>query len=145
MAELVREIMIDATPETIWPFLTEADKMTAWFGTEAEIDAQPGGAYRVLAMGEHPASGEFVEVVPLQKVVFTFGWAEAGNPVPAGSSTVEISLHPEGAKSLVRLEHRGLPAGEAIENHGHGWAHYLDRLALAAVGRDAGPDTGPGA
>jgi len=23
MAELVREIMIDATPETIWPFLTD--------------------------------------------------------------------------------------------------------------------------
>jgi carbon monoxide dehydrogenase subunit G len=26
MAELVREIMIDATPETIWPFLTDPAK-----------------------------------------------------------------------------------------------------------------------
>ena len=25
MTELVREIVIDATPETIWPFLTEPD------------------------------------------------------------------------------------------------------------------------
>jgi uncharacterized protein YndB with AHSA1/START domain len=27
MAELVREIMIEATPETIWPFLTEPDHL----------------------------------------------------------------------------------------------------------------------
>ena len=29
MADLVREIMIDATPETIWPFLTDAGKVLA--------------------------------------------------------------------------------------------------------------------
>ena len=37
MAELVREIMIDATPETIWPFLTDPDKHVEWEGTVAEI------------------------------------------------------------------------------------------------------------
>ena len=35
MAQLVREIMIEATPETIWPFLTEADKHVEWQGTVA--------------------------------------------------------------------------------------------------------------
>ena len=33
MAELVREIMIDASPETIWPFLTEPGKHVEWDGT----------------------------------------------------------------------------------------------------------------
>ena len=45
MAELVREIVIDATPETIWPFLTEKTKHVEWLGTVADIDPRPGGAY----------------------------------------------------------------------------------------------------
>jgi uncharacterized protein YndB with AHSA1/START domain len=140
MAELVREIMIDATPETIWPFLTEPGKHVEWEGTVAEIDPRPGGVYRVLVQGEHQSAGEYVEVVPLEKVVFTFGWEQEGHPIPPGSTTVEISLHPEGEKTRVRLVHRGLP-DDAVADHTHGWDHYLGRLALAATGRDAGPDT----
>ncbi len=60
MAELVREILIDATPDTIWPFLTEPGKHTEWEGTVAEIDPRPGGVYRVLVGGEHPSAGEYV-------------------------------------------------------------------------------------
>jgi len=134
MNDVVREIMIDATPETIWPFLIDAEKMTAWMGTEAELDPRPGGVFRVLIQGVHLGQGEFVDVVPLEKVAFSFGWAEPGNPITPGSTTVEITLHPEGDKTLVRLTHRGLPDANAVEDHGKGWAHYLDRLAVAAPG-----------
>ncbi len=141
MAELIREIVIDATPETIWPFLTQADKHVEWIGTVAEIDPRPGGTYRVLVGGQHQSAGEFVEVVPNEKVVFTFGWEDRDHPIPAGSTTIEITLHPEGDKTRVRLVHRGLPA-DAVEDHGRGWAHYLERLATATTGGDAGPDIG---
>ena len=139
MAELVREIMIDATPETIWPFLTEPDKHIEWNGTEAEIDPRPGGIYRVLTKGEHLGVGEYVEVVPLEKVLFTFGWEQEGNPITPGSTTIEITLHPEGDKTRVRLVHRGLPE-DAVSDHTSGWGHYLGRLATAASGGNPGPD-----
>ena len=142
MAELNREIVIDATAETIWPFLVDPTKHVEWIGTVAEIDPRPGGVYRVLVQGVHPGAGEFVEVVPMERVVFTFGWDEPDHPIPAGSTTVEISLHPEGDKTRVRLAHRGLPA-DAVDEHGHGWAHYLERLGTAATGGDAGPDVVP--
>jgi len=142
MAELIREIVIDATPETIWPFLTEADKHVEWVGTVAEIDPRPGGIYRVLMRGQHQSAGEFVEVVPNEKVVLTFGWEEKDHPIPPGSTMLEITLHPEGDKTRVRLVHRGLPA-DAVEDHGHGWAIYLERLAIVATGGDAGPDAAP--
>jgi len=144
MAELVREIMIDATPETIWPFLTEADKHVEWEGTVAEIDARPGGIYRVLVAGQFQGAGTYVEVVPMQKVVFTFGWEQEGNPITPGSTTVEISLHPEGDKTRVRLVHSGLP-DDAVSDHGDGWQHYLERLAIRAAGGAVPADTGPGA
>jgi uncharacterized protein YndB with AHSA1/START domain len=139
MAELVREIMIAATPETIWPFLTDPERHTEWQGTVAEIDARPGGVHRVLVQGRHQAVGEYLEVVPLEKVVFTFGWDQEGHPIPPGSTTIEISLHPEGDKTRVRLVHRGLP-DDAVSDHTRGWDHYLARLTIAATGGNAGID-----
>ena len=142
MAELVREIMIDATPETIWPFLTEPGKHVEWEGTVAEVDPRPGGIYRVLVAGEFQSAGAYVDVVPFEKVVFTFGWDQENHPIPAGSTTVEITLHPEGDKTRVQLVHRGLP-DDAVSDHINGWDHYLARLAVAASGGDAGPDVRP--
>ena len=145
MADLMREIVIDATPDTIFPFLTERDLYLRWNGTEAEIDARPGGVYRVLIAGAFAAAGEFVEVVPNEKVVYTFGWDMEGNSVPPGSTTVEITLHPEGSsgKTRLRLVHRGLPDEDAVAQHGMGWEHYLGRLSVAAAGGDPGPDAPP--
>jgi uncharacterized protein YndB with AHSA1/START domain len=139
MAELVREIVIDATPETVWPFLTEAERHVEWDGTDAELDPRAGGVYRVLVGGKHQAVGEFVEVVPFEKVVFSFGWDQPGHPIPPGSTTVEITLHPEGEKTRLRLVHRGLP-DDAVADHEGGWSHYLERLGIVAAGGAVEPD-----
>ncbi|HVX23475.1 MAG TPA: SRPBCC family protein [Acidimicrobiales bacterium] len=139
MAELVREVVVDASPSTIFEFLTVPDKHVEWMGTVADLDPTPGGVYRVKVGDRHQSAGHFVEVVPDRKVVFTFGWDEPGHPIPPGSSEVEISLLPEGDKTRVRLVHRGLPA-DAVSDHTKGWDHYLDRLAVALAGGDPGPD-----
>lgn len=139
MAELVRDTLIDASPETIWPFLVDPERHVEWLGTVADIDPRPGGRYRVLVGGRHQSVGEYVEVVPFERVVFTFGWDQEGNPITPGSSTVEIALVPEGDKTRVRLTHRGIPA-DAVDDHIGGWDHYLDRLGTRATGGDPGPD-----
>jgi uncharacterized protein YndB with AHSA1/START domain len=139
MAQLEREILIDATPETIFTLLTDPQQHLRWLGTEVDLDPRPGGVYRVLVAGQYASGGEFVEVVPNEKVVFTFGWDAEDNPIRPGSTTVEYTLHPEGDKTLVRLRHMGLP-DDAIGDHTNGWDHYLERLSIAAAGGDAGPD-----
>jgi len=139
MAELVREVVVDASPSTIFEFLTVPDKHVEWMGTAADLDPTPGGVYRVKVGDRHQSAGQFVEVVPDRKVVFTFGWDEPDHPIPAGSTEVEISLLPEGEKTRVRLVHRGLPA-DAVTDHTKGWDHYLDRLGVVLSGGDPGPD-----
>ncbi len=134
-----QEIRIAAHPETVFAFLTDPEKLLRWKGRHVEIDARPGGIYRVDINGRHIVRGEYVELVPNRRVVFTWGWEDEGNPVPPGSSTVEITLRPDGNGTIVHLVHRGLPK-EAREAHAHGWKHYLDRLAVAASGRDPGRD-----
>jgi uncharacterized protein YndB with AHSA1/START domain len=141
MAELVREILINASPATIFEYLTNAEKIVEWHGTEAKLDPRPGGIYRVRVAGEHPSAGEYVEVVPNEKVVFTFGWEEPDHAIPPGSTTIEISLHPEGNKTRVRLVHSGLPA-DAVSDHGTGWSFYLERLAVVAPGGTVAADRG---
>jgi uncharacterized protein YndB with AHSA1/START domain len=139
VAELIREVVMDASPATIFPFLTDPAQHVRWMGTGAELEPVPGGRYRVMVQGKHPAVGEFVEVVPDTKVVFTFGWDEPDHPIPAGSTEVEITLIPDGGKTRVRLVHRGLP-DDAVGDHTSGWDNYLERLATASSGGDAGPD-----
>jgi uncharacterized protein YndB with AHSA1/START domain len=132
MAEVMREVLVKAEPSTIFALLLEPG-LQSWLGTDVEFDAQPGGIYKVRVGGDHPALGEFVEVVPNEKVVFTFGWNEPGHPIPAGSTKVAITLVPEGDETRVRLVHSGLPE-DAVNDHGEGWQHFLDRLATVAVG-----------
>jgi uncharacterized protein YndB with AHSA1/START domain len=122
MAELVREVFIEAAPDVIFEFLVDPTKYVEWGGTEAVLDPRPGGTYRALMGGTHWGEGEFLEVEPDRKVVFSFGWAEPGHPIPPGSTTVEIALEPEGAGTTVRLTHRGLPE-DAVGDHTGGWDH----------------------
>jgi uncharacterized protein YndB with AHSA1/START domain len=131
---LEREIRIAARPETVFAFFTDPAKMIRWKGILADLDAQPGGVYRVDIDGQNVARGEFVEVVPHTRVVFTWGWENEGSTPRPGVSTVEISLIPDGDGTLVRLRHSGLSAEERT-SHGQGWDHFLSRLAAAAEER----------
>ena len=49
-----------------------------------------------------------------------------------------MASSPSGAP-IVRLRHSGLPEA-AREIHGQGWDHFMARLAMAAAGKDPGPD-----
>ena len=42
-----RELVIDASPETVWEFLVDPEKAVLWMGMSASFDARPGGEYRV--------------------------------------------------------------------------------------------------
>ena len=140
MSEACKEKLKDAPAATIFPFLIDADKFVLWMGTEARLEPAVGGEYFVLVAGKHPAVGEFVEVVPNEKVVFTMGWDEPNHPIPAGSTEVEITLTAQGAATMVRLVHRGLP-DDAVTDHEGGWGFYLDRLQTVVDGGDPGPDS----
>ncbi len=134
-----REIAIDARPETVWKLLVDPREMPRWMGQAATIDLRCGGHYRLDVIPGHAASGEFVEIDPPRRLVYTWGW-EGSSAVPPGSTTVVFELLPRGEGTLLRLSHRDLPGAEAAASHAHGWDHYTERLASIAAGSDPGPD-----
>jgi len=142
-AAVEQEIEIAASPATVWGFLVDPELMLRWWGTSVSLDLRPGGGYRVEVTPGHVLRGEFVELDPPRRLVYTFGWESGGDlpsSVPPGSSTVEIELAPSGAGTRLRLVHRDLPGAEAAASHRGGWEHYLGRLSVAAAGEDPGPD-----
>ena len=132
------EVLVDASPETIFEFFTDPEKMVRWKGTAADLDARPGGVYDVQVTQQARARGEYVEVEPPARVVFTWGW-DGDDDVPPGSSTVEVTLEPRAESTLVRLVHSGLPESKRAL-HREGWEHFTSRLQVAAAGGDPGPD-----
>ncbi len=135
---LVLTERVGAAADVVFDFLVDPEKMLRWMGTEVEIDPRPGGAFWVNVTGQDVASGSYLEVDPPNRVVFTWGW-EGSTDVPPASSTVTITLTPDGDATIVELRHDGLPAGPD-DDHNEGWTRYLDRLSAVAEGRDPGPD-----
>ena len=73
---VVREITIAASPETVWQFLVDPDKAIRWMGQAAWFDPRPGGQYRIQVLPGNTASGEFVELDPPRRLVYTWGTDE---------------------------------------------------------------------
>ena len=134
-----REIEVAAPAATVFAFLTDPEKILRWVGTEANVEAQPGGIYLVNVAGRSTARGSFTEVIPVHRLAYSFGW-EGNDKVPPGSSLIEIDLVDKDDGTLVRFTHSGLPDAVEVANHAKGWAHYLGRLELALSGGDPGPD-----
>ena len=129
---------IAAPPSVVYAYLTDSDKWVRWQGVSATIEAKRGGLFALAMTNGTSARGQFVELVPDHRVVFTWGWIDHPG-VPPGSSTVEIDLVPEGDGTLLKLTHRGLPPDE-VAIHTAGWNHYTARLVIVAEGGEPGPD-----
>jgi uncharacterized protein YndB with AHSA1/START domain len=135
-ADVVEQTLrIEARPETVWRYWTDPARMCEWWGATAELEPRPGGAC-VVEMGNGGVMrGEFLELVPHERIVFTFGWDphEGAPNVPPGSTRVEITLTAAGDDTILALRHTGLPVGVRDE-HRAGWGHFLP-LLLDAVSR----------
>lgn len=142
----------------MFAYFTDPARLVQWMGAEATLDPRPGGVFRIVfhpsreaaaviagasgAAGElrtNAVLGEFVEVDPYDRIVFTWGYEQELFAMPPQSTAVEVSLTAAGEDTTVRLVHRRLPPA-AADFHRGGWEHYLPRLALVAAGGDPGPD-----
>ncbi|WP_349644637.1 SRPBCC domain-containing protein [Bradyrhizobium sp. U87765 SZCCT0134] len=110
--------------------------MIHWFGpsetipgsVKAAMDVRVGGGFRIsfsTADGEHhEVGGEYREVVPDQRLVFSWAW----HSTPERVSVVTVTIKPDGAGSLLTLNHGQFFDEPARDGHRRGWTGTLDRL-----------------
>lgn len=132
-----REVLIEAPAGVVWRTITEPDQISQWFADRVDLVAEPG-AHGYMQFGDQggPVVVETVEA-PTR---FSFRWNHPRDEEPAAGNSmlVEFTLTPLGAeRTLLRVVETGhelltWPDAEKqryADEHGGGWAGYLDRLA----------------
>ncbi len=146
--------MLDAPRETVFRAWTDPVQFSRWMGPASiraeikEMDTKPGGAYRIAMHGTPKGmsvvSGTYREIVPPERLVFTWAWEEDVSTHRAGhESIVTVTLRAVGGRTELTLRHERLELDSSRDSHGQGWIGCLDKLgpyladAAAAAGRQA--------
>ena len=133
---LVREL--DATPEQIWNAWTDEEHAAAWWHPRGmhtpresvSIDARVGGVYSYTMVDdatgeEYVTVGDYREVVPLEKLVFTWGNADdASNDRPL----ITVTIEPYGELTRMTFDIRGVDGMRGDDFFFDGWESALDSL-----------------
>ena len=133
--EIVMTRVFDAPRELVFEAHSKCEHIEKWWGPRrytlsvCEMDFRPGGAYRFVQRGpdgeEHGFRGEFREIVPPERIVWTFEY----EGMPGHVSVDTLTLEDLGGKTSMTLRHEGLPAGDMREGAGTGWSESFDKLA----------------
>jgi uncharacterized protein YndB with AHSA1/START domain len=151
--ELTMTRVFDAPRGVVFAAWTDPAHLAAWWGPKGftnprcEVDVQSGGAIRIDMRAPdgtvYPMSGQFREVVPPERLVFTSIALDSGdNPIFVNLNTVDFEEF-EGGKTLLKLHVRVIEETGAAEQYLKGmeigWGMSFDRLAdyVAAHGSAA--------
>ena len=132
--------VFDAPREMIWRAWTDPDEAAAWWHPRGvvtpresvELDVRSGGGYRYTMIApdgsEYPTVGTYREVVPLERLVFT--WGSPGDPdeiMPL--ITIDLAEHGElGEQTRMTFHIDGIAGAPGDENVYDGWASAFDVL-----------------
>ncbi|KPK49641.1 MAG: ATPase [Thiotrichales bacterium SG8_50] len=144
---VVIERTFDAPADLIWQMWADPEHFKQWYGPKgftvpvAEMDLRVGGK-RLICMASPDGSmkmwttGEYVEIVPNQRLIYTESPAdENGNVVspsamgmPEGypaTTEVTVSLEELDGRTRMVMTHAGVPAESGA---GGGWEQAFDKL-----------------
>jgi uncharacterized protein YndB with AHSA1/START domain len=128
---------INAAPERVYAAWTDPAQLKEWWGPEGvrtrnlTADVRVGGKYRwdlTSPDGEEmSAFGEYRELIPGKKIVFTWKWDD-DEVWQHRTSLVTVELSNRDGGTELRFKHEQLPSEESRDRHNEGWNSILDRL-----------------
>ena len=129
--------VIHASRDRVYAAWTDPAQLKEWFGPENVrmrnfvADARVAGKYRwdlINQEGEDMTIfGEYRELVPGKKIVFTWKWDD-DEAWKNTNSVVTVELSDRDGGTELRLIHDKLPSEESRDRHTEGWNSVLDRL-----------------
>jgi uncharacterized protein YndB with AHSA1/START domain len=149
--------VFDAPRELVYKAWTEPKQFAQWFPPEhftaplCELDVRPGGALRIQMKGDDdagefaglvfPGKGVYTEVVPNERLAFTFEDASEGTTSPKMLMTVIFEDQGRKTKLTIHQTAETVAGYEELIKIGatEGLRQSLDKLAALLEGK--GPDT----
>jgi uncharacterized protein YndB with AHSA1/START domain len=115
--DLVYERVFDAPRELVWKANTDRELIPRWWGPHRyatrveEMDVRPGGKWRFVSVaadgGEHAFYGEYLEVVPPEKIAWTFMFDVEGVGPQGGPETLTLEDLGDGRTLMRAVGHMG--------------------------------------
>jgi len=148
--EITLTRVFDAPRARVFAAWTDAKHLAQWWGPKGftnpvcEIDARVGGAIRIHMRSPdgsiYPMKGEFREIVPPERIVFTnIAVDAAGNHIIEGLTTVTFAE--SGGKTTMTLHTRGRAvadfAAPYLQGMEAGWTGSIDKLQALLAGNAA--------
>ncbi len=120
----------------VYDAFTNSSVLRQWLSDIVVLDAKPGGHILMAWNSGFYTAGEYLELEPNKKVVFS--WMGRGEP---GQTKVEVNISGKGDVTQLQLEHSGVGSGpewdHTIEEIKEGWTSGLDNLAsVLEIGED---------
>ncbi len=130
------ECVLPAPRSAVFSACTEPDELAKWWGPRGftapnvELDLRPGGSYRIAMQPPEGdlfhLTGEFLEVDPPARLVYTFRWED---PDPDDrETTVTMTLRDMGESTELLLFQGTFAAESRRALHRDGWTDSLVRL-----------------
>jgi uncharacterized protein YndB with AHSA1/START domain len=133
--DLVIERTFNAPVAAVWRMWTTNEGLMQWGAPPplrtvgGHADVRVGGTFEgpmVTPEGEtYTPYGEYLEVAPMRRLVFTHAWRD--NPAPPTTCTVE--LEPAGKGTRMRFRQSGFDSREERAGHEEGWTDCFGILA----------------
>lgn len=117
-----------APPERVWRAFTDPAALNGWFWPHldgrAEVDLRVGGGYRIVGpKAGIEVAGEYLEIDPPKRLVFTWRWGEEEE---RSLVTLEVTVAAGG--TLLSIVHDQFADPTSRDAHHQGWNDCLDRL-----------------
>jgi uncharacterized protein YndB with AHSA1/START domain/DNA-binding transcriptional ArsR family regulator len=122
---------IHSTPQRVWHALTDAELTARYWGHANVSDWRPGSAWehrRTDGSGIADVAGTVLEAVPPERLVMTFGPADAQTQDAEAPTRVTFTIEPH--QQIVRLTvtHEDIPDQDDYEAAAAGWPAVLSNL-----------------
>jgi uncharacterized protein YndB with AHSA1/START domain len=141
-ATLVLRRVLNAPPELAFEAWTSGEHIRQWMRPEpgmevplASMDLRIGGKFRIqmkMPDGEFfTAVGEFKEVKPPTRLVYTWDWEKDGSGTEFGEvegkpSLVTVDFLQRGERTEFVLTHSRFATVESRDNHAKGWDKLVE-------------------
>ncbi len=129
--------LIKAPRDRVYVAWTDPAQLKQWFGPENVqtrgliVDARVGGKFRWALTNSEGVKmtmrGEYRELQPGKKIVFTWQW-EDDEDWENHISIVTVELDDADGGTELHLTHEKLPNEESRDGHTRGWNSALDKL-----------------
>ncbi|HEX8551721.1 MAG TPA: SRPBCC domain-containing protein [Abditibacteriaceae bacterium] len=135
--ELVITRVFDAPRELVWRAWTESEHLQRWSCPKdfvvlfSEAALQSGGAWRVGMRSpegrEYVMFGEYSEIEPPSRLVFTHGW-EADELHDGHETLVTVRLDETDGRTTMTFTQSNLATASSRAGHAEGWTGAFDNL-----------------